>query len=406
MDNRQSKDNLYDHIFHHNVFNTHSHHLPDSFFENFNLTKIIEQGYVHWQRYPLSNDYHSRNDYLAKVRYKSYFIWLEKSLKHLYGFDGNITADNWESIDKIIASTYHKKKDHHLDILKNSCKYDEIILDAYWQPGSNNSHKDIFKSTFRIDPLLQGYANNAVDHDGNNPYKLYNKSFSTLDTYIDWIKDLISKQKANGCIALKSAVAYDRALDFRVVDKNKAKKIFETDPAKISLKMITEFQDYVFQVICELACEHDLPLQCHTGMGTLDNTRAMAMHNIISKNPNTKFVLLHCSFPWTDDICALLHNYPNVYPDLSWLPLLSYTAGKKMLHQLIEIGSIDKICWGCDTRTAEESFGALLSFKKVLQEVLCEKIDSGYFSISNAFDITDHIMIKNASKLYTRNENK
>ena len=137
-------------------------------------------------------------------------------------------------------------------------------------------------------------------------------------------------------------------------------------------------------------------------MGILDETRAMAMHEIIARNPNTKFVLFHCSFPWTDDICALLHNYPNVYPDLCWLPILSYTASKKMLHQLIEIGTIDKISWGCDTRTAEESHGALLAFKSVLYDVLCEKIDSGYLTYSNSIDIVNSIMINNARNIYIK----
>ena len=254
--------------------------------------------------------------------------------------------------------------------------------------------------TYRIDHLLQGYNKNALDHDGNNPFTLYGKEFTSLDQYVEWVKKLIKQQKQNGCVALKSAVAYDRELDFHNTNKDSASKVFLTLPNKRTTTMIKDFQDYVFQIICELACEYNLPLQCHTGMGILDNTRAMAMHEIIARNPNTKFVLFHCSFPWTDDICALLHNYPNVYPDLCWLPLLSYAAAKQMLHQLIEIGTIDKICWGCDTRTAEESYGALLAFKNVLYEVLSEKNRSGYLSNSNTFEIADYIMKNNALVLY------
>ena len=42
-----------------------------------------------------------------------------------------------------------------------------------------------------------------------------------------------------------------------------------------------------------------------------------------------------------------------------------------MLHELIERATLDRIFWGCDTWTAEESFGALLAFRHVLA------VDSG-----------------------------
>ncbi|MDD4642660.1 MAG: TatD family hydrolase [Erysipelotrichaceae bacterium] len=399
MYNTNLENNLHEYIFTHKVFNTHTHQLPDSFFDNYHLIKIFEQGYVNWLKYPLADNHMTKDKFIEKVKYKSYFVWLEKALKSIYGFDFSINASNWSKIDDMINSSYSKNH-KNLDILKNDCRYEQIILDAYWQPGSNNDHSDIFKSTFRIDPLLQGYNIESLDHDGNNPFTLYGKEFTSLDQYVEWVKELIKQQKQNGCVALKSAVAYDRGLDFHNTNKNSASKVFLTLPNKITITMIKDFQDYVFQIICELACEYDLPLQCHTGMGILDNTRAMAMHKIIERNPKTKFVLFHCSFPWTDDICALLHNYANVYPDLCWLPLLSFTSSKKVLHQLIEIGSIDKISWGCDTRTPEESFGALLAFQNVLFEVLCEKYKNGYLSIENTYDIVDHFMLNNALTLY------
>ena len=55
-------------------------------------------------------------------------------------------------------------------------------------------------------------------------------------------------------------------------------------------------------------------------------------------------------------------GYPNLYLDLTWIPILLYTASNRVLHQLIEMAQIDKICWGCDTWTLEESYGSLLAF--------------------------------------------
>ena len=79
------------------------------------------------------------------------------------------------------------------------------------------------------------------------------------------------------------------------------------------------------------------PLQCHPGMGQIIDTNVLQLNNVIKNNPETKFVLLHCGFPWVDDILSMVDGYPNLYPDLTWVPILSYTASNRILHQLIEM---------------------------------------------------------------------
>ena len=168
----------------------------------------------------------------------------------------------------------------------------------------------------------------------------------------------------------------------------------------ITQEDIRYFQNYLFWKICEIAAELSLPLQCHTGMGQITNTNILQLNDVIKSNPETKFVLLHCGFPWLDDLFPMVDGYQNVYPDLTWVPLLSYTASNRVLHQLIEMSQIDKICWGCDTWTVEESYGSLLAFRFSLCRVLTEKIEDGYLSVSNAKDIIDKILFDNAGKLY------
>lgn len=61
---------------------------------------------------------------------------------------------------------------------------------------------------------------------------------------------------------------------------------------------------------------------------------------------------------------------------------------------------IDKICWGCDTWTVEESYGSLLAFRFSLCKVLSEKIADGYLSVNNAKDIINKILFDNAPNIY------
>ena len=390
---------LKDHMRDHPIINTHCHHLQDHDFEGLDLNAILRQSYVNWYQVPLEDTYASRANYLEKNRFNSYFVWLEKSLQELYEFYEPLTADNWDEISKRIEKA-HGDKEYHMDILREKCKYEKIILDTYWQPGSNNGRPDIFTPTFRVDPFFYGYDPDARDHDGNRPFQLYGDIPQDLDEYISFIKNIVALKKEQGCIALKCAIAYNRGLDFEKVSRDKAYKALNKKDVQKTAEDIKVYQDYIFWKICEIAAEFKLPIQCHTGMGQLTKTNAMAMKEVIEKNPETKFVIFHCSYPWMDDVNGLLRTYHNVYPDLCWLPLLSTSAAIRMLHELIEGGTCDKVCWGCDTWTSEESYGALLAFRFVLVKVLKEKIRDGYITLNDAKDIIDNIMYNNAFKLY------
>lgn len=168
----------------------------------------------------------------------------------------------------------------------------------------------------------------------------------------------------------------------------------------LSAEEVKAFQDYIFDQICKIAAEMELPIQCHIGLGEINKTNGMQMRDVIQNNKETKFVLFHGGYPWLEDIYGLTHYFRNVYPDLCWLPLISTSAAERMLEELMEISTADKICWGCDTWTSQESFGALLAFRHVLAKVLTKKIAEDYLSISSAKEFIDLVLYSNAKKLY------
>ena len=380
------------------AIDTHSHHFEDAFFIDFNIDKLLINTYIHWSGVSFDSSKESRQNYIDKVRFKSYYRWLQKALKEIYKINEDLSPGNWDYYSEVISS-YHKANAWHKKILKDYCNYEKVIIDAYWNPGSNNKDPEIFTSTFRIDPLFFGYSKDTFDHDGNNVFSLYNREFTDIDSYILFIRELITAKIKNGCVALKNAIAYDRCIDYKETSKVKAQRVFKdkVHNIKVNVKL---FQDYIFYEICKLASELNVPIQCHTGLGCLEKTNALNMLNIIKENPETKFVLFHGGFPWSDDILGLLHACQNIYPDICWLPLLSPTAAEHMLHQLIEVGTAEKVCWGCDTWTSEESYGARLALNDVLASVLSKKIEKGYFSMNDAECIIENILYNNPKSIY------
>ncbi len=381
------------------VINTHCHHRKSSEFTYFSLDRLIENSYVGWCNIDPGKTREERHLFLKKVFHRSYFIWLQRSLQELYGFDTRLTADNWDEWSEIIRSV-HRDADHHISVLKNLCGYKKIILDAYWKPGSDNGFPDLFVPAYRINMYLYGYSSDSQDHNGNNPQKLYDRRIGDIDSYTSFMKEMVLKKRDEGCVALKSALAYDRSIDFHEVEKSDAQKVFESHTSGPDNRDIRNFQNYIFFELCKIAGEAHIPFQCHTGLGELDRTNAMQMREVIVKNPGVTFILFHGSYPWLDDICALIHRYANVYADLCWLPIISPSAAKRLLHEILEVGNADRIVWGCDTWTSEESYGSILAFRSVLARTLSEKVECGYIDAEGAREIAENIMFRNAMKLY------
>ena len=388
---------LYDLILATPTINTHSHHIRDERFVGFDLDQVLRTSYVDWCKVQFDDSKESKAAYLDKVKYKSFFRYLQKSLMKIYGFEQELTPDNWEEYSAIIAKK-HTDPAWQLDILKNTCNYEKVILDAYWKPGDNNGHPDLFTTTFRVDPEFFGYDKNVLDHDGYNTFAHYGKEFSNIDDFMTFVYTLIKEHIDAGSVCIKNASAYDRGINYENISKTAANKVFEKK--NFDAIDVANFQDYFFDGVCKIAAELDVPVQCHTGMGQLGNTRAINMLNIIRNNPNTKFSLMHGSFPWCSDILAYLDMFPNVFSDIVWLPALSPTTGEYMLHQLIEVGTSDRVVWGCDSWNSEESYAARLVMAEVLARVLSEKVERGYFGLREAREMIQKIMHDNAKTLF------
>jgi uncharacterized protein len=308
-----------------------------------------------------------------------------------------------------------------------------MLLDAYWDPGSDNGLPELYAPVFRVNSFFFGYSPLASDHDGHNPYELYpHPLIVDLDEYVAWVEESILAHQASGAVALKIPIAYDRGLDFCEVDPDQARAAFAhllaapggqpatsgqsvgqkglpsnaPDPysqktlAGFEAQDVKNFQDYLFFQVCRLASQADLPVQIHTGMGQARRTNAGQLQEVIQKNPDTRFVLLHCSYPWTQDMSMLVDKYPNVSADLSMVPLISTRAGITVLHELIERSTAGRLFWGCDTWTAEESFGSLLALSHVLASALEQKVAEGYFSRDDALLMIEQLLFDNPNHFY------
>ena len=168
--------------------NTHCHQLPARNIRDSTLKPCFATLTLTGAACPGTVRTHSRENLLEKVRFNSFFVWLQKSLQQLYGIDQPLSAATWQAWSDRIQAAY-KNPSHPRDILTGHCVYRRMLLDAYWDPGSDNGLPDLYAPTFRVNSFFFGYSLLAADHDGNNPYVLYPRSFiPDLDEYVGWVR--------------------------------------------------------------------------------------------------------------------------------------------------------------------------------------------------------------------------
>lgn len=389
---------LWDYIDSLPIVSTHEHHKPFPPCEKGSLEFLFANSYVAWcgvDCIAVSD----RARFLDLVSGNSYFVWYEKALNELFDLGGRITVRNWDETSERIRAVF-SDVGFHERVFRKRCGFKRAIQDSQWEPGSDNGRPDLYAPAFRINSFLIAYHPDARDHNGNNAQVLYGKC-GDADEYLSMLEKVIEEMKAKGCVCLKLAVDAGHPLSFNGGIKHIADRIFGKPPEEVGQTDARAFADYVFEQICVIAARYNMPLQCHTGLGTPGTSHPLNLIQAIERHRDTRFVILHGGYPWTSEVAALTHSYENVYVDMSVLPLVCNSTAVKHLHSLLEAArDASRITWGGDCCYVTESYGAAMAMRHVLKVVLSEKIASGYLTKQRACRLAERILAVNAEELY------
>lgn len=380
------------------VVSSHEHHLEGPEQGGLTLDGILRHSYVGWCSLPESNTVKARARWLDSIRTNTYFIWLERAICSLYGFE-EISAENWERVSECIQGK-HQDAGWHWTILQQHAGYQRFIQDSYWRTGDVQSKPELVSSAYRMDSWMACFGPECRDHDGNNPRSFISGTMDSLDAFEAALRaDILAKR--SDVVAFKCAAAYERAIRFDRPSKSDAERVFGRRTGDVNQSEKALFGDYIFHLFLDYAREWALPVQVHTGLAWLPGSSPMLLQPAIAQNPDVKFVLFHGGFPWSGEVAALAHNHSNVYLDMNWLPLVSTSAAVAALHTFLDIiPDAGHIAWGGDAWTSEESLGAIMAFRHVVAQVLSEKHATSLFRARDVECIARKLMYENAANLY------
>ena len=369
--------------------NAHSHHFSGEDYRGMDLMGVLRGSYCQW----MDDADHFAADmegYLRRNECNSYFRWLFAALEHLYGLP--LTPESADEISARIRQA-HSDPGKHIRILKEECNYERVLLDCYRSPGSDHGHPELFAPVLRCNMFAVCSNKEQSDHNGNNPFRFFGRDFKDFGEYLEEIRLAVRRYPA-----VKFAIAYDRGNRIRNFQKERAQKAF-MDPNP-SPGQQRDYYEYMVYAVCRMAGEAGIPVQFHTGLGRLRQTAPMYLRRLIEALPETRFDLFHGGFPWTDDMLGLLHNMKNVWVNLCWMPIVSFSASVRFLREALEVADAHRILWGCDTWTSEESYGAMLATLHCLAKALAGMVRDGAISKACARYAAERIWRGNGLELY------
>lgn len=259
--------------------------------------------------------------------------------------------------------------------------------------------------SFRINSSLVGFHPAADTSENVNVVRDWAEELGmTVDSLADLealIDRLLDENIKAGSRSIKSAIAYDRTLQMDPSPRAKAARIFGTSPQRISPADRKLFGDYIIRFCHDRARDRGLVAQAHTGLARLSGSNPLHVEPLLQEFPEVTFDLFHGGYPWIHEVAALAHNHPNVRINLTWLPQLSTEAAAAALREWIQvIPQADRISWGGDCRTGEESYAALLAAKHSVARAFGDLVDDEYFDLGTAIEAATSIFREGGARTY------
>ena len=228
--------------------------------------------------------------------------------------------------------------------------------------------------------------------------------------------ETIFERFASTAIAVKAQHAYNRTLFWQERSDAEASRALAAYLQKgddFSTEDSLCLGDWCWARGVELAADYDLPFKIHTGYyahyGHMQTSFIQPGHlsDLLIRYPDTRFVLMHAAYPYSNELVALAKHFPNVYADLCWAWSIDPYSVTDFLRRCIHAVPANKLfAFGGDTWWPGTVVGYASQARRWLTRALQAEIDDGFLSEDDAIAIANRFMRDNQYACFRLEEKK
>jgi len=319
--------------------------------------------------------------------------------RDLFGIE-DLNRETYVALSKAIADS--RRPDWYRYVMKEKANIAVSIIDVQ----TTEVDRELFAPVMRLDHFIAVQARLEL----SSLEEETGTAIHSLNDLVKAMRGALEKYLANGAVAIKSALAYERTLQYDKVTRSEAETVFNRIASHLgegpSWQEAKPLQDYMMHQIIRATIEAGLPMQIHTGLqegneNIITNANPTHLVNLFIEYPEARFDLFHGGYPYIHEWATLAKNFANVYVDMAWVYIISTEIGRCLLHELIETVPGNKImAFGGDSLTAEIAYAHSRMARQVVARVLSEKVSEGYMKEDEAVILARRMLKDNPAALF------
>jgi hypothetical protein len=219
-----------------------------------------------------------------------------------------------------------------------------IVMDPAWPPGAADQlgrYKELagcpIYPILRLDPIVDRLINERAG----------------VGEILEAVGQAMQETASRGWVGFKTILAYRTGLAVNPdVTQQEAESSLQSD---VSVRRRGKAcRDLVLLEALAIAADIGLPVQIHTGMGDseirLADSNPLLLEELLRSPQGSagRIVLIHGSYPWTDELAYLAATSPNVWADLSLCNIFSPLSTADRLLRLVDLAPTRRILLATD----------------------------------------------------------
>ena len=345
-------------------------------------------------------DWEQAAPYLPSVYNTGFYRSLLLAFQDLFDFrESELTASNWLSLSERIQAA-NARPDWYAEVLQRQTDIRLILRVQGDELDPYAVEREFFAPLIIFDEWI---FTTAPAQREILAQKL-SGSASTLAGYLDVLDAAFHQAKVRGAAGVKSMLAYRRSLAHLQPTREEADRLFRQQTLSKSETKI--LQDFMAHAVAERAGVFGLPYQMHVGYGSWQGNitrqaNPLLLNPLIEAHRQTQFVLLHGAYPFIGEMGTLAKNHPNVTIECGWLAYIAPAAYRRALGEWLDSVPANKLlAFSADCLHIEQTYGTLLLTRRLLAQVLAEKIENDDWDEGLANSVAGRLLYRNAVDLY------
>ena len=334
---------------------------------------------------------------------------LRIAIQDIYGID-RISGSTLPEINRKIEAANRPGLYEEILIRRSNIAYS--VLDDYWNAAPVRPDPKFFVCARKFDRFV---APQSVS-DIRALEELTDVSITGVSGLKRAMETSFQQSLDIGMVTVKSTLAYNREIHYAEVSERDAESSLQsllsashTPPGGFRSRVERPFrpmEDHLFHHLIGLAAEHGVPVQVHTGLHAgngnfIENSKPTHLTNLFFLFPQVQFDLFHMSYPYQGEAAAIAKVFPNVHIDFCWAHIISPSAARRALHEMLDTVPSNKIFgYGGDYRYPELSYAHAKIARRNVAQVLAEKVSEGSCSEDEALGLGRQILHDNPDAMF------